>query len=196
MNQDNSPTSNYETAENHRSAFVAVIGRPNVGKSTLINGLLQEKINIVSPKPQTTRNRQLGILTTADYQIIFMDTPGLMQPRHKLDEFMVETAVDSLNEADIVLWLVDGSEPVGPGDRAISAQLHALDKTIPVILGINKSDITAIENVLPHTEAYQALLPEATWLFFSAQTGNAVTNCSISLCKPCPKAPATTPPTR
>lgn len=162
----------YETAENHRSGFVAVVGRPNVGKSTLINGLLQEKINIVSPRPQTTRSRQLGILTTAEYQIVFMDTPGLMQPRHKLDEFMVETAVDSLNEADLVLWLVDGSEPIGPGDRAISEQLQSLAEAIPVILAINKSDITPPESVIPHTEAYRALLPEATWIFFSAQTGN------------------------
>lgn len=172
MNETSPIPSGYETAANHRSGFVAVIGRPNVGKSTLINGLLQEKINIVSPRPQTTRSRQLGILTTADYQIIFMDTPGLMQPRHKLDEFMVETAVDSLNEADVVLWLVDGSEPVGSGDRAIAEQLQSLDEAIPVILAINKNDITAPENVMPHTEAYQALAPKATWIFFSAMTGN------------------------
>jgi len=172
MNTQDSVPSDYETAENHRSGFVAVIGRPNVGKSTLINGLLQEKINIVSPRPQTTRSRQLGILTTSDYQIIFMDTPGLMQPRHKLDEFMVETAVDSLNEADVVLFLVDGSEPVGSGDQAIAAQLQGLDENAAVILAINKSDVTAPENVMPHTEAYRALLPEATWIFFSARMGN------------------------
>lgn len=169
---ENTPSAEYETAENHRSGFVAVIGRPNVGKSTLINGLLQEKINIVSPRPQTTRSRQLGILTTDDYQIVFMDTPGLMQPRHKLDEFMVETAVDSLNEADVVLWLVDGSDPVGLGDQAIAKQLRQLDSAIPIILAINKSDITPLEKVIPHTEAYRALLPRASWIFFSAQTGN------------------------
>ena len=172
MNENTSLPADYETAATHRSGFVAVIGRPNVGKSTLINGLLQEKINIVSPRPQTTRSRQLGILTTAKYQIVFMDTPGLMQPRHKLDEFMVETAADSLNEADVVLWLVDGSEPIGPGDRAISEQLQKLEATIPIILAINKSDITAPGKVIPHTEAYRALLPDAAWIFFSAQTGN------------------------
>lgn len=172
MNEPTSIPTGYDINEGHRSGFVAVIGRPNVGKSTLINGLLQEKINIVSPRPQTTRSRQLGILTTADYQIIFMDTPGLMQPRHKLDEFMVETAVDSLNEADVVLFLVDGSEPVGPGDQAIAEQLHGLDDSSTVILAINKSDVTAPENVMPHTEAYRALLPNATWIFFSARTGN------------------------
>ena len=172
MNESTPLPTGYDTSDDHRSGFVAVIGRPNVGKSTLINGLLQEKINIVSPRPQTTRSRQLGILTTADYQIIFMDTPGLMQPRHKLDEFMVETAVDSLNEADLVLWLVDGSEPVGPGDQAISEQLQGLDESTPIILAINKSDITAPENVMAHTEAYCALAPNAVWIFFSARTGN------------------------
>lgn len=172
MNEPTPIPTGYDINEGHRSGFVAVIGRPNVGKSTLINGLLQEKINIVSPRPQTTRSRQLGILTTADYQIIFMDTPGLMQPRHKLDEFMVETAVDSLNEADVVLFLVDGSEPVGPGDQAIAEQMHGLDDSSTVILAINKSDVTAPENVMPHTEAYRALLPNATWIFFSARTGN------------------------
>lgn len=172
MNEPTPIPTGYDINEGHRSGFVAVIGRPNVGKSTLINGLLQEKINIVSPRPQTTRSRQLGILTTADYQIIFMDTPGLMQPRHKLDEFMVETAVDSLNEADVVLFLVDGSEPVGPGDQAIAEQLHGLDDSSTVILAINKSDVTAPENVMPHTEAYRAQLPNATWIFFSARTGN------------------------
>lgn len=189
MTEQSSNFSDYETADNHRSGFVAVIGRPNVGKSTLINGLLQEKINIVSPRPQTTRSRQLGILTSPDYQIIFIDTPGLMQPRHKLDEFMVETAVESLSEADVVLWLVDGSEPIGPGDRAISKQLNALDQSIPVILGINKSDITAVENVLPYTEAYRALLPEATWLFFSAQTGNGRNELLNLVVQALPKGP-------
>ena len=172
MTESTPNPTDYDTNENHRSGFVAVIGRPNVGKSTLINGLLQEKINIVSPKPQTTRSRQLGILTTADFQIVFMDTPGLMQPRHKLDEFMVETASESLNEADVVLWLVDGSEPVGAGDRAIAEMVAQVDENVTVILAINKSDITALENVVPHTEAYRALAPEATWIFFSAQTGN------------------------
>ncbi|MCB8927361.1 MAG: GTPase Era [Ardenticatenaceae bacterium] len=172
MNESTSNPTGYDTSDDHRSGFVAVIGRPNVGKSTLINALLQEKINIVSPKPQTTRSRQLGILTTADFQIVFMDTPGLMQPRHKLDEFMVETAVESLNEADVVLWLVDGSEPIGPGDKAIAEMVAQVDETIPVVLAINKSDVTAPENVMPHTEAYRALAPEAAWIFFSAQEGN------------------------
>jgi GTP-binding protein Era len=193
MNEPNSPP-NFETSENHRSGFVAVVGRPNVGKSTLINALLQEKINIVSPRPQTTRSRQLGILTTADYQIIFMDTPGRMQPRHKLDEFMVETATDSLNEADVVLWLVDGSEPVGPGDRAIAEQLHGLNEGIPLILAINKSDITAPENVMPHTESYRELAPEAAWIFFSAQGGDGRNELLNLIVQSLPQGPRYYPP--
>ncbi|HSH01911.1 MAG TPA: GTPase Era [Anaerolineae bacterium] len=155
--------------DDHKSGFVAVVGRPNVGKSTLMNAFLQQKLAIVTPRPQTTRTRQLGIITKDDHQIIFMDTPGLMKPRHKLDEFMVETAVEALDDADIILWLVDASEPVGPGDQDIATQLKALDKNKPIILAINKIDTLNFDEVIPTTEAYRALLPEAKWLVFSAQ---------------------------
>jgi GTPase len=159
-----------ELPEGHRSGFVAVIGRPNVGKSTLMNALLQQKVAIVTPQPQTTRKRQLGILTTADYQIIFIDTPGLMKPRHKLDEFMVESATEALQGVEIVLWLVDGSEPPGAGDRAIGEQLaQTLGAETKVIVGINKIDLVKAEEVIPRSEAYRALAPDADWLMFSAQ---------------------------
>jgi GTP-binding protein Era len=143
-----------------------------VGKSTLINAFLGQKIAIVTPRPQTTRIRQLGILTEPGYQMVFVDTPGIMQPRHKLDEFMVDTAVDALNDADVVLWLVDGSEMPGPGDKAIAAQLAELDDNVRLVLGINKGDKLSIEQVLPHTEAYRALVPGADWILFSALHGN------------------------
>ncbi len=164
--------SDYEIPEGHKSGFVAIIGRPNVGKSTLLNGFLQEKIAITTPRPQTTRSRQLGILTSEMFQIIFIDTPGIMKPRHKLDEFMVDTAVESLQEADLILWLVDVSQPIGGGDRAISDKLQALGGSVPVILAMNKGDLLAAADVLPQSEAYRALLPEAAWIVFSATLGD------------------------
>jgi GTP-binding protein Era len=160
-----------ELPAGHKSGFVVVVGRPNVGKSTLMNAFLQDKVAIVSPRPQTTRLRQLGILTTEQYQIIFIDTPGIMQPRHKLDEFMLETAVASLEDADLILWLVDASEPIGGGDQAIAAQLQQFIANKPVILAMNKNDLLAAHDVIPRTEAYSALLPDAEWILFSAQNG-------------------------
>lgn len=154
--------------EGHRSGFVAVVGRPNVGKSTLMNALLKQKVAIVSPRPQTTRTNQLGILTQPDYQIVFIDTPGLISPRHKLDEYMVGVAGEALKDADLVLWMVDGGEEPGAGDRAIAETLKGLPEESNLVLAINKADLVAPENVLSRTEAYRALAPEAEWIFFSA----------------------------
>jgi GTP-binding protein Era len=155
--------------EGHKSGFVAVVGRPNVGKSTLMNAFMEQKLAIVSPRPQTTRTRQLGILTTDQFQIIFVDTPGLIAPRHKLDEYMVALAQETLADSDLVLWLVDGSEPPGPGDAAIGETLRALPAEMPRILGINKADLLAPEEVIARSETYRALLPDAQWLLFSAR---------------------------
>jgi GTP-binding protein Era len=160
--------------EGHRSGLVAVAGRPNVGKSTLMNALLKQKIAIVSPRPQTTRTRQLGILTQADYQIVFVDTPGLLRPRSQLDKFMVAAADDSLHDSDIVLWLVDASAPPGPGDRAIGRTLLELPEEIRLILGLNKADLLSPDKVLARSEAYRALLPDAAWILFSALKGDGL----------------------
>lgn len=154
--------------DGHRSGFVAVAGRPNVGKSTLMNALLRQKIAIVSPKPQTTRSSQLGILTLPDYQVIFVDTPGLTKPRHKLDEFMVAEADESLRQVDVVLWLVEANESPGASDRIISETLRSLPDHIQIILGINKADLIPPDDVLDRTADYRALAPEAGWLLFSA----------------------------
>lgn len=163
------------TPAGHRSGFVAVVGRPNVGKSTLMNAFVRQKVAIVTPRPQTTRIRQLGIVTTPTYQIVFVDTPGIMHPRHKLDEFMLETALETLQDADLVLWLTDGGFPPGEEDRQIAAQLQPLAGSRPILLAINKADLLQPDEVLPRVESYRALLPESTdWLLFSAEKGLGV----------------------
>lgn len=122
-----------------KSGFVTIIGRPNVGKSTLANAILGEKIAIMSDKPQTTRNRINAIYTDNDCQIVFIDTPGLHKPKTKLGDFMVTSALDTLKEVDAVVYMVDDSDKIGPGDLFILEQLQNI-KT-PVILVVNKVDL-------------------------------------------------------
>jgi GTP-binding protein Era len=162
----------------HRSGFVAVVGKPNVGKSTLMNAYLGQKIAIVSAKPQTTRNRLLGILTLerergdlADAQIIFVDTPGIHQPLHKLGEYMVETAVRAIPDADVVLFLVDVSHPPGDEDRQIAEILNDQCR-VPVLLALNKADLAPDDQVASQVEAYRALGGFDEWLLISALRGD------------------------
>jgi GTP-binding protein Era len=141
----------------HKSGFVAVVGRPNVGKSTLINHLVGQKVAIVSPKPQTTRSRILAILTREDAQVIFVDTPGLHRPHHKLGEAMVATATRAIPDADVALFIVDVSVPPTQEDRMI-AELIQEQTNAPVILVLNKMDLLPADKVELHTEAYWALV--------------------------------------
>jgi len=129
-----------------RSGYVSIIGRPNVGKSTLLNSLLDQKIAIVTPKPQTTRNRIIGIKNLPEAQIIFIDTPGIHKPKHKLGETMVRTAMESLREVDIILFMVEPHE-IGGGDRFIIEQLRRVK--YPVFLLINKIDTIKKSDLLP-----------------------------------------------
>lgn len=140
--------------EGHRSGIVAVVGRPNAGKSTLINAILGQKVAIVSPKPQTTRRQQLGIYTQKDAQLLFVDTPGLHKPQHKLGEFMVEVAERALHDADVVLWVIDASIPVHVGDRAIAETLRKVRN--PVVLALNKADLAPELDVTEHTSLVEA----------------------------------------
>lgn len=138
-----------------KSGFVTIIGRPNVGKSTLMNNLIGRKVAIMSNKPQTTRNRIQTILTTDQEQIIFIDTPGIHKPKHKLGEFMNKTAISTISEVDAVIWLVEPDKQVGTGDLFIAASLEHI-KT-PVILVINKIDTIEKNEILPVIDAYRKL---------------------------------------
>lgn len=139
--------------DNFKSGFVTLIGRPNVGKSTLMNQLIGQKIAITSNKPQTTRNRIQTVLTTEEGQIIFVDTPGIHKAKNKLGEYMVNVAERTLNEVDVVLWLVEPSTFIGAGEKHIIEQLEK-SKT-PVIIVINKIDMVKKEEILPCIAAYQ-----------------------------------------
>ena len=141
-----------------KSGFVALIGRPNVGKSTFINNVLKQKISIISPKPQTTRNKVQGIYTTDKEQIIFIDTPGIHKAHHELGSFMNKESLSTLSDSDIVLYIVDGNEPFGAGDEYVIGELRKAKAK--VILAVNKIDIVKdkdklLQNVLKFEKSYE-----------------------------------------
>lgn len=156
-----------------RSGFISIIGRPNVGKSTLLNFILKEKAAITSEKPQTTRNRILGIRNTPNSQMIFIDTPGIHKPKYKLNEIMVKTAVDTLREVDAVMFLVEADSHAGAGDRYIISTFFN-DLRIPVILVINKIDIIKKETLLPLINEYNNIYKFAEIIPVSALKGDNV----------------------
>ena len=156
--------------ENFKSGFVTLIGRPNVGKSTLMNHLIGQKIAITSNKPQTTRNRIQTVLTTEEGQIVFVDTPGIHKAKNKLGEYMVNIAERSLNEVDVVLWLVEPSNFIGAGEKHIIEQLKKV-KT-PVILVINKIDMVKREEILAFIDTYRKEYDFAEIVPVSARTGD------------------------
>lgn len=153
-----------------KSGFVTLIGRPNVGKSTLMNYLIGQKIAITSNKPQTTRNRIQTVLTTDEGQIVFVDTPGIHKAKNKLGEYMVNVAEKTLNEVDVVLWLVEPTTFIGAGEQHIAKQLQRV-KT-PVILAINKVDSVKREEILPAIAAYKDIYDFADIVPVSARSGD------------------------
>ena len=170
--QDTEPSQEEtELPPDHRSGFVAVVGRPNVGKSTLMNAYLGQKIAIVSEKPQTTRNRLLGILTRDDAQIIFVDTPGIHAPLHKLGEVMVEAAVRAIPDADVVLLVVDASQPPTREDVLAADVIRKQGGDAPVVMVLNKVDLLPSSDS-PYAQAYLGLLQPPAWLPVSATRGD------------------------
>jgi GTPase len=137
----------------YRSGFAALIGRPNVGKSTLLNAFIGQKVAIMSPKPQTTRNRIRGILTTSEAQVVFIDTPGIHKAQHRLGQYMVEAADATLREVDVILLVCDATEPNHPADEYVLARLDKIQT--PVILVLNKVDAVAKPQVLEMIASYK-----------------------------------------
>ncbi|MDO7488110.1 MULTISPECIES: GTPase Era [Peribacillus] len=158
--------------KDYKSGFISIIGRPNVGKSTFLNRVIGQKIAIMSDKPQTTRNKVQGVLTQNDSQMIFIDTPGIHKPKHKLGDFMMKVATNTLKEVDLILFMINATEGYGRGDEFIIEKLQSV-KT-PVFLVVNKIDAMHPDDLLPIIEKYQQLYPFAAVVPISALEGNNV----------------------
>jgi GTP-binding protein Era len=177
-----------------RSGFVGIVGRPNVGKSTLMNTLIGQKIAITSPVAQTTRNRLRGILTTEAAQIIFVDTPGIHKPHHELGKVLVHNARTAIASVDLVLFVVDGSVPAGRGDQFVADLLA--QQSVPVFLGMNKIDLRSPDATSDIIASYQALAAAQGWVVheFSAVMGDQVSNLQAALCQGLETGPYYYPP--
>ena len=172
---------------NVKSGFVTLIGRPNVGKSTLMNKIIGQKIAITSNKPQTTRNRIQTVFTDERGQIVFVDTPGIHKAKNKLGEYMVGAAVKTLSEVDVICWLVEPSTFIGAGEQSIIERLKSVN--VPVILVINKMDTVKKEEVLPVIEKYSRELKFAEIVPLSARNGDNVDDLVDTIFKYLPYGP-------
>ncbi|MBB3867476.1 GTPase Era [Geobacillus sp. NFOSA3] len=178
--------------EGYKSGFVSIVGRPNVGKSTFLNRVIGQKIAIMSDKPQTTRNKIQGVYTTDDAQIIFIDTPGMHKPKHKLGDFMMKVALNALREVDLILFMINAEEGFGRGDAFIIEQLKAVNT--PVFLVINKIDKVHPDDLLPLIDQYKDLYPFAEIIPISALQGNNIETLVEQIKKYLPEGPQYYPP--
>lgn len=174
-------------AGNFKSGFIAIIGRPNVGKSTFMNQMIGQKIAIMSDKAQTTRNRIQGVLTSDDAQLVFIDTPGIHKPKHHLGNFMVKTAEDTLNEVDAVLFMINAKEGYGKGDQYILDRLQKIKR--PVFLVINKIDLVHPDDLLPLIDIYKDKYDFEEVIPISALQGDNLTHLLGELKKHIPEGP-------
>lgn len=174
-------------ANDYKSGFVAIVGRPNVGKSTFMNNVIGEKIAIMSDKAQTTRNKIQGVFTEQDAQLIFIDTPGIHKPKHRLGDFMVKIAEDTLNEVDAVLFMINAKEGYGRGDQYILDRLQKINR--PVFLIINKIDLIHPEKVFELIEQYKDKCNFKEIIPISALQGNNINHMLEVLKKYIPEGP-------
>jgi len=172
-----------------KSGFIGVMGSPNVGKSTLINSLVGTKIAAVSPWPQTTRKRQLGIYTSQFAQIIFIDTPGVHRPLHKLGEYMNQEAAGVLKESDLVLFIVDISQPPGKEDLLLADLIKDPKIRAPILLVLNKVDLVDPTALNLYEVAYRQIIPQATAIFTSATKGENLDNLIKEIISRLPESP-------
>ncbi|QKY69486.1 GTPase Era [Lentibacillus sp. CBA3610] len=174
-------------ADVFKSGFIAIIGRPNVGKSTFMNQMIGQKVAIMSDKAQTTRNRIQGVLTTDDSQLVFIDTPGIHKPKHRLGDFMVKLAEDTLNEVDAVLFMINAKEGYGKGDQYILDRLQQVKR--PVFLVINKIDLVHPDELLPLIDLYKDKYDFEEVIPISALQGNNMTHLLDELTNFIPEGP-------
>ncbi|MFF6013973.1 GTPase Era [Lysinibacillus fusiformis] len=176
-----------ETRSGYKSGFISIIGRPNVGKSTFLNRVIGQKIAIMSDKPQTTRNKVQGVLTSTDSQMIFIDTPGIHKPKHKLGDFMLKVAKNTLREVDVILFMVNAEQKLGKGDEFILEMLAG--NSTPVFLVINKIDQIHPDELLGIIESYKERYKFAEIIPISALQGNNVESLLDTLSKYLPEGP-------